>query len=546
VGFKINPCPHCGHNDCYDVTPSDKRTGFHYASCFSCEATDWIPDDEVDSINNNHASYVPKGLVEVNNVIEIDAPSVSDPYVPDIYRGITKATMERCNVYFTRNLTTDKESVHYHYPDEVKHRKLPKDITVSGPLHHFWGHDEATGGKLVLITEGEEDRMSAIQMLGDVHTLSLPNATPSKQFWENAKAKLANYQKIVVSADSDEAGEKVAKKIYTLYPGKVYIMDHGKYKDANDFLEDGAIRNYRDSFWNAQRLKPETILGTAEDFISLFNQTPDYEYFPTGIQDLDYKMLGIHKGALTVVLAETGIGKTEFFRYLEWQCFKHKEESGKQYKFAMCHGEETQLRSILGLFSYYKGQNLTRKDLVEAGGYQEEYNAFVTELTKDERVYQFSVRVDEGIDEIISQVRFLTTALGVDFIFLEPIQDFVYAVNTSEKESLLTDLTNKLKRLAPELDVGIVIIAHSNKEGEAKYAASIVQGAAYEIRLSRDTDAVEEEERNTMNVEIGRKNRTGGGSGPAGELAFDLDTYMLTTTKAPSENSETHMDRSKT
>jgi hypothetical protein len=42
-------------------------------------------------------------------------------------------------------------------------------------------------------------------------------------------------------------------------------------------------------------------------------------------------------------------------------------------------------------------------------------------------------------DDLIDQIRFLVTAMGVDFIFFEPIQDIISG-DTNTKESLLTDL----------------------------------------------------------------------------------------------------------
>lgn len=446
-----------------------------------------------------------------------------EPYIPqEGYRGISPKTLEACGVYFTKH--EGKETVHYTYNENTtKHRELPKTIRISGKMDTFYGQEDYNGGKNITITEGEEDRLSVVEMMGDWPTVSVPSASPSKAFWENARQYLASFDKIVLSIDNDEAGDLLAEKFYRMFAGKVYRVNHGKYKDANEFLKNKDRQAYKTAWWNASPLKPDNILCTSEDFNKLYDETPDYEFFPTGIPELDKKMLGIHKGAFTLVLAETGIGKTEVFRYLEWKCL-----SETQYSLAACHGEETPLRSLLGLVSYDLQTNVTRKDLIDEGGYEEQVRESIGNITKDERFYQFKIRVDEGVDDIVDQVRFLATAFGVDFIFLEPIQDFVSAVNTSEKESLLTDLTNKLKRLAPELNVGIVVIAHANKEGEAKYCASIVQGAAYEIRLERDVDAEDEEERNTTRLYVGRKNRTGGGSGPAGALTFDRDTYMLT------------------
>jgi len=427
------PCPYCDSSDAYSY--NEEKNVYR---CFSCGAAGVL--------NKTYSCQEEEGLS-------------LEPYIPDEYRGISKSVMEKHGVYFTKH--EDKETVHYQYPNGTKHRELPKQIKISGKVDKFYGEDDYTSGRNITITEGEEDRLSVIQMMGDWPCVSVPGATPSKDFWENARKYLSNFEKIVLSVDSDEPGDKLADKFYRMFPGKVYRVNHGKYKDANDFLKSGDKQGYKNAWWNAQKVKPDTILSTAEDFEKLYDETPDYEYFPTGIDGLDEKMLGIHKGAFTLILAPSGIAKKE-------------------------------------------------------------------------RYYQFQIKTDMDTDDLIEQIRFLVTAMGVDYIFFEPIQDII-AGDTSTKESLLTDLSNKLKRLAPELNVGIVVIAHANDDNEVKYCRSIVQSAAYEIKLHRDLDSDDPTERNRMYVSVGRKNRTGGGSGPAGSLTFDKDTYMLTPDLGPIE-----------
>jgi replicative DNA helicase/5S rRNA maturation endonuclease (ribonuclease M5) len=833
------PCPYCNSSDAYSYNVEK-----NVYRCFSCGAAGRL--EREDTWENE------EDLIDM------------ETYVPEEYRGIKKDTLEKYGVYFSRD-QDGNETVHYTYPNGTKHRLLPKTIRISGQMDKFYGQDDyPDGGKTITVTEGEEDRLSVIQMMGDWPTVSVPGATPSKAFWQNAKDYLSGFQEIKLSVDPDEPGNALAEKFYRMFPGKVYRVDHNAAKDANEYLTTGKTGEYKKSWWNAQKLKPANILSSFEDFKKLYEETPDYEYFPTGIEELDRKMLGIHKGAFTVVLAETGLGKclapqipvlrydgkvvradevnvgdqlmgpdskprnvtavnfgngqmyritpvkgeafecnddhilplvhtstgekinitvkdylqltktqkhklklwrtgvdfepmgpnqptlayavgaylgdgraqgpelcmgkakepvfqhmidtgnlkptrikfergayyigfskssllwdyisnatgqsedclsvrkmpeamkrghldtrkailsglldtdgsatvggaeitqkskrladdicfvarslglaaykktkwvngqeyfrvgisgdmtglfckrlkftprrqikdvlrtgfsvesigegtyrgividgdhlfllgdftvthnTEFFRYLEYQCLTNTD-----YSIAFCHAEETKLRSILGLVSYDLGVNVTRKDLIDFGGYEELVYESMENLSRGERMNQFSIRVDEGVDEIIEQVRFLATALGVDFIFIEPIQDFVSAANTTEKENLLTDLSNKLKRLAPELNVGIVVIAHANKDGEAKYCASIVQSAAYEIRMERDVNSDDPVEANTTKIFVGRKNRTGGGSGPAGELTFDRDSYTLTPVSGPDEPIFDNTDSSK-
>ena len=59
-------------------------------------------------------------------------------------------------------------------------------------------------------------------------------------------------------------------------------------------------------------------MNTTEDFLSLYQDAPEHEYVPTGIQALDDKILGLMQGHFTVIKAPTGIGKTEVMRYLEY------------------------------------------------------------------------------------------------------------------------------------------------------------------------------------------------------------------------------------
>lgn len=842
LNISHQPCLICSSSDAFSFSP---ETGLF--KCFACG---------VDSGNKRSLCFDGQTLEPFNKTLTYEEEGMSlEPYIPDNYRGITKDTMDKFGVYFTAQ--DGKETVHYTYPNGVKHRELPKTIRNSGKMDRFYGQDDYNSGSTITITEGEEDRLSVIQMMGDYPCVSVPGANPSKDFWESARQYLQNFEKIVLSVDPDEPGDKLCDKFYRMFPGKVYRVNHGKYKDANEFLTKGATPEYKRSWWNANKIKPNNILNSAEDYLSLYDKTPSYEYFETGIPELDKKMLGIHKGALTLILAETGIGKslapdtpvlrydgevvradgvrvgdrlmgpdskprnvtnvnlqegpmyrvtpvkgepfecnadhilslrhtstgeiknvilteylewtktekhkwklwrtgvdfdwvgpnhpslaysvgaylgdgrakwpelcmgklkepvfeymidtgnlkptrikfergayyigfskssllwdylsdatgqsedclterkmpsvmkrghretrsailaglldtdgsltdggaeitqkseqlsddicfvsrslglaaykkskwvngqeyfrvtisgdmtgipckrlkfrsrkqvknvlntgftvesigegayrgialdgdhlfllgdftvthnTEVFRYLEWKCLQDTD-----YTIATCHGEETQLRSLLGLVSYDLQTNVTRKDLIDRGNHEQQVKESIKRIGESERLYQFSIAVGDGqdeIDDIVSQVRFLKTAMGVDYIFMEPIQDFISAVSTSDKESKLTDLVNKLKRLAAEIDVGIVIIAHANKDGEAKYCASIVQSAAYEIRIERDYDSEDEMERNTTKFYVGRKNRTGGGSGPAGSMYFEIDSYTLTPDLGPQE-----------
>jgi 5S rRNA maturation endonuclease (ribonuclease M5) len=178
--------------------------------------------------------------------------------------------------------------------------------------------------KVLTITEGELDAMSVYQMLTDgsgsglYPVVSLPSATPSKQIWENCKNYLDSFQKIVLSVDNDEAGNSIADRISKLFPNKVYRVAHGKYKDANDFLTNRSMVEFKQAWYNAKKYTPDNVLNTTDQFLKLYDETPELQYVPTGINELDAKILGLMQGHFTVIKAPTGIGKTEIMRYLEY------------------------------------------------------------------------------------------------------------------------------------------------------------------------------------------------------------------------------------
>jgi twinkle protein len=377
--------------------------------------------------------------------------------------------------------------------------------------------------KMVTITEGELDALSASQMLKSQYTnpvVSLPSATPSKKLWENCKDWLGSFEKIILSVDNDEAGNALADRMARLFPNKIYRMQHGEYKDANDFLQAGKGADFKNLWWKPVKHTPENILNTVDQFLKLYEDTPEHVYYPTGIVALDEKILGLMQGHFTVFKAPTGIGKTELMRYMEYSMLK------QGIPIAAWHLEETKLRSLLGLVSYEVGDNLTRRDLIE----EKEADGLVREaignITKDENFYQFYLGDGQGTDELIDQIRFFSQACDCKFVFFEPIQDVVVGTSEESKEAMLADLSIRLSKLAAELNVGIVTIAHTNENGDPKYCKMIGQRASVIIDLHRDKEADNIEERNTTYLKV-EKNRPCSEEGQAGKLAFNLDTFML-------------------
>ena len=512
------PCPFvsCGSSDAFSYH-TEKKVG----KCHSCgesypsrqETYEWAeqsyPKKERDSMNVTE--FTPKRI-----------ESISDGrHLP--LRGILQSTMQDFNV-----LTYDDRQEYVYPSGGIKVRKLEEKSFYA--KDGFKG-DELFGmnlfpagcSRIVTITEGELDALSAAQMLGKQYTnpvVSLPSATPSKKLWENCKDWLGSFEKIVLSVDNDDAGNALADRMARLFPNKIYRVQHGEFKDANDFLQAGKGVDFKNLWWKPVKHTPENILNTADEFLKLYEDTPEHVYYPTGIQALDDKILGLMQGHFTVIKAPTGIGKTEVMRYLEYNMIT------RGVPIAAMHVEETKLRSLLGLVSYECNDNLTRRDLIEEKGANDQVLAAITKLTKDELYYQFFMGDGQGAEELCDQIRYFSQACGCKFVFFEPIQDVVVGSSEEGKESMLADLAIRLSKLAAELNVGIVTIAHTNDNGDPKYCKMIGQRASVVIDLSREKEADSLEERNTTHIRV-EKNRPCSEEGNAGTMRFNLDTFTL-------------------
>ena len=516
------PCPHpqCSSSDAFYYN-TDKKVGF----CPSCNNP--YPAKGVRYSNETLSKFPLKSSEKDSELSFVPKDIKEHSYSGFVaMRGITSQTMEHYGVktYSDRDGPIKQE---YPYPGGGKKiRYFPKAFSAEGLRQdelfgmNLWSMNNA---KSVTVTEGELDAMSAYQMLKGSYitpVVSFPTATPSKGLWEKCKDWLDSYERIVLSVDNDEPGNALAAKMANLFPNKVYRVNHGTFKDANEFLVAGQMQAYKNAWYGAKKFIPENILNTPDQFLSLYRDTPEHEYVPTGIQALDDKIMGLMQGHFTVIKAQTGIGKTEVMRFLEYNLLQ------KGVPFATWHLEETKLRSLLGLVTYHTGVNYTRRDLIDEEEVGPEIERAIVDLTKDENFYQFYLPDGQGTDELIDQIRFFREACGCQFVFFEPIQDVVAGLTEEGKEQILADLSVRLSKLSAELNVGIVTIAHTNENGDPKYCKMIGQRASVIIDLSRDKEADDYDERNTTYLTV-QKNRPCSEEGRAGRLRFDPSTFIL-------------------
>lgn len=490
-------CPKCGHKEC--------ATFFEDGGIFCHSSCGFVKAEGGGEPVREHETYSFK-----------TAP----------YRKIKQETQAFYNVSIGFNEEGVAKEVLYQYPHKIKRRILPKDFSKNFGFtnNYLFGMDKFPGGgQIITVVEGEDDTLAAYDILdGRRPVVGVPGSESIKSVLKNTECRnfLNSYERIYVATDGDEAGDSCASVLAKAFPSKTYRVRPTDFKDACGYLEAGKKREFFYVWHDAVKYVPPNILNTPEQFKKLYSDSPDHLFAETGIHEWDAKLKGIMRGYFTVLKAQTGVGKTELMRKIEYSLLSRGISIGSW------HLEESKVRALLGLVSYHLNDDLTRRDLIESKNKNEEVLEAIGDLTKDENLYQFFMAEDDGADELIDQIRFLSEVCDVKYIFFEPIQDVIAGRTESSKEELLADLSIRLSKLAADLNIAIVTIAHTNDDNEIKYCRMIGQRAGIIVRLERDKNSTDPAMANTLWLHV-EKNRPLSDLGPAGELHFDKESFTL-------------------
>jgi len=548
MGKELNhqPCPYvdCSSSDGFGYNTDG------YGSCFVCSRKyptcqgrkfDWAEE------RYPPKGFTPKAVTEVENlpmfedrsrsnydeVAENGSNSTSGSYVGS--RGITNTVME---FYGVKTYSDDRQE--YPYPSGgIKVRKLPKEFYAKNGFrgNELFGMNlfPAGSSKMVTVTEGELDAMSAFQMLsqGSSYTnpvVSLPSASPSGKLWEKTKSWLDSFDKIILSVDNDEPGRKVAETMFDLFPGKVYMMNHGQFKDANDFLQAGKQREYKSAWWAAKKYSPAGFTSGSEDWLKAVRDETPYEYTETPVEALNKVMRGWIKGGITVVKAPPGVGKSSLFRYVQHDLVRNK---GKVVANLLM--EEMKSTTARGMATYELGVNVsTEEDQIFNSVDDEVFEEALLNVVKDDRFISFDIDPHDPLESTLKQCKHAITIYGADYIFIDHLQRLAYLSGVDGATAGLTELGVKLVELAKRRNVGIIGISHVNQDGATKYAKSIEEEAIVLLELQRDKLTEDQDEKNTTYLTV-TKNRPFATTGPAGMLRYDVETTMVEEYKGPEE-----------
>lgn len=510
------PCPCGSSSDAYSVYDD-------HGYCYSCSK--WHPIEA--DVNNTSDNPITQSQDLPITQSSPSSPPEGFTYEFLAWRGVDRSTMEFFKCYSKIDSEGRPVAISFPYnPTAQKIRSLTEKKFFSiGEMSNatLFGKDRFPAGsaRAITITEGELDALSVYQMLGARYpVVSIRSASSGARDCAAEREYLNSFEKIYLCLDNDAPGEKATKDIARLFDfNKVYHVKLSDYKDANGFLEAGKAEDFKRIWFNARRFLPEGIISSKTEFDKIIDDDHHKEGvafpFPT-LQDLTY---GIRTGETYLFTAMEGIGKTEVLRAIEYHLLRATDAN-----IGVIHLEENKARTLKGFAGYaleapchLPDSPVTNDDIKKA---------LSDVMRRDERLHIYSHFGSDDPDVILDTIRFLATACDCKYIFFDHITMAVSGLGEDDERKALDYISTRLAMMVEELDFALIFVSHINDQGLTRGSRNISKIAGTWIQLDRDKLAATEEERNTTRMTI-FKNRFGARTGPAGELYFDLNTFII-------------------
>ena len=379
----------------------------------------------------------------------------------------------------------------------------------------------------VVITEGEIDAMSVSQLMEHRWpVVSLPNGASSAGSAVAASLEwLEQFESVVLMFDQDEPGRAAAAECAALLsPGKALIATLPM-KDANDCLVAGRGQDVIQAFWNAVPWRPDGIVAGTEcwEVLTRDDDIGGLSYPWECVQRLTH---GLRRSEVVCLCAGTGVGKSLAVREIAYNLLRQEQVIGY---IAL---EESLKRTALGLMSCHASRKLHVEKLPE----HEMREAFDATLGSG-RVFLYDHWGSLDAENLLSRIRFLSRGMGCEWIMLDHLSIVVSGMEVSDERRSIDVTMTKLRSLAQELDIGMVVVSHLRRpEGKAheeggvtslsqlRGSASIGQLSDMVIGLERDQQ--DDDDRHLTTVRV-LKNRWTGETGVAGVLEYDQATGRL-------------------
>jgi len=300
------PCPRCSSSDGYSISTSG------FGKCFSCgiNINEWA-EGSPQQPTKRRKPTVGKKLIE------------GGEFQPLRKRKITEDTCKKFGYRVAQDDQgrTVQVAPYRDQSEQVAAQKIRganKKFYTTGDfdienLQLFGQHLWQSGGKRIVVVEGEIDAMSLSQAQGNKWpVVSIPSGAGN--FADPIKTNiewLHSFDEVIFCFDMDDAGQdNVRLAAELMKPGKAKIAILPE-KDASEMLQQGRGADLVACMWNAHEFRPDGLVGI-DDILEELSKPVEWG-LPWFLPSLTRYTYGRRRGEVYGFGAGTGAGKTDLF-----------------------------------------------------------------------------------------------------------------------------------------------------------------------------------------------------------------------------------------
>ena len=528
------PCWKCTSSDAVSIYDNPKP----HLHCFSCGATSFeesLVDEYLttETINDTDNSRRERTMSRF---------PITGRMLPLTHRKIRLKTVERFEVITTFNEkgTVSGTAFPYHdvtgdfiaqkvkelTPREGRKKRHMECVGKFSQTTLFGKHLFPSGGRAITITEGEEDCLSAYQMIKDHYGSSFDPAVVSvksgvtsaerdcKDAWED----LNSYDKVVICFDGDAPGREAAEKVAKLFPTKAFIVKLENGKDINDYLREDRGKDFINCWHSAEKLAVKGVLS----FTSLWDSMTKEDSFttiPWPWEGLNKKTFGMRTTELCIIKAPPKIGKTQTLREIAYHIHENEPDTNVGIIFL----EEGLKRLGLGFCGLKMEKPIHLPDTeYSIDELKEAYKHFAT----SERIHIFDPSAERTTESLFDRMMYFVQVCNCKVILLDHISMFSYSALDTDERRFLDKFVDDLKNFAVQHNVHICAVIHVNDEGKTRGSRAPVQLCDLLLSINRDKLNPDKVIKNTTTLVV-EENRFSGDSGEACKLFYNTETGRM-------------------
>lgn len=312
----------------------------------------------------------------------------------------------------------------------------------------------------VIIVESELCAASVNQMIGYPAVATGGTGAAVKLLTENLEW-LSRFANVILAFDNDEAGREATNKCLTLFEAGSVKVAHWPLKDANDMLMAGREEEAKRVLWNAEIIKPPTIVSV-DDIMNKVLVKPT-RGFDWAFKEMTKVTYGVQPGTMYTVASAEGIGKTLFLHEL---IFDMIESGRKVGLFSFEQRPESTIQRMVGT-KLNKTLHLPDEDMEwNEDDIKETIRSFKDNL------FLYNNAGTLTLEGVLLNIRYLVKCYGVQLLVIDNLTALSSAPKAQGKGvselNYLIQAAGAFSSLCVELGITIILVTHVSNDTVSK------------------------------------------------------------------------------